>query len=289
MGLSGPLASPLLGRSAAGASSATDKQHFSGDYGLELYSVRKQLAQDIPGTLAMVAKIGYKEVEAVYDNWGHATIEVLGDYVKKAGLKLTSIYYPDFRFRENLEQLIEGNHKVGAHYLICGNIPGAFLGKVVPLDDFKRAAATFNQWAAKVKSAGLQFSYHNHDYEFRLYDGKPAYDTLVQETDPALVVYEMDVFWVKRGGQDPIAYLKRYPNRFRLMHLKDMRRGTETGVFTRTPDDASVALGGGILEWPSILNEARRVGVEKYYVEDESPEASRHLAPSLEYLKSVTL
>jgi sugar phosphate isomerase/epimerase len=167
-------------------------------------------------------------------------------------------------------------------------VPGAFGGKPIPLDNFKRAAENFNQWGEKIHSGGLRLAYHNHDYEFRIYEGTPAYDTLIQETQPDLVAFEMDVFWVKRGGQDPVAYLKKYRDRFRLLHLKDIRTGTPVGDFSvGTSDEACVVLGTGIIDLPAILSQAEKIGVERYYVEDESAEAPQNIGPSLQYLKRV--
>jgi sugar phosphate isomerase/epimerase len=281
-------AAPPLRSALAEAYPATGTSRFKGPFGLELYSVRHQLEKDIPGTLAMVREIGYTEVEAVYDNWGHATAQQLGDEVKRAGLKLPSLYYPDGPFQNHLDEIIEAAHHGGAEYLICGNVPGAFQNKPLTLDDFKRGAAAFNQWAEKVRAAGLRFGYHNHNYEFRLYDGKPAYDTLIGETQPGLVDFEMDIFWVKCGDQDAAAYLKRYPKRFRLVHLKDVREGTPIGDFTANiSEEASVTLGAGILDIPAILREAAAIGIERYYVEDESAEAPQDIRLSLAYLKQV--
>src|SRR5579863_735570 len=112
--------------------------HFTGPYGLELYGVRNQLERDVPGTLAMVAKLGYTEVEAVWDHWGHVTAEQLGDACKQAGLNLISLYYPDFRFQQHLDEIIQSAHRVGARYLICGNVAGAFEGKPVPFETSSR-------------------------------------------------------------------------------------------------------------------------------------------------------
>jgi sugar phosphate isomerase/epimerase len=261
---------------------------FKGPYGLELYSVRNQLDQDVPGALEMVARAGYTDVEAVWDHWGHVTAEQLGDACKKAALNLISLYYPDDQFEQHLDEIIQSAHHVGAKYLICGNVPGAFEGKTVPFENFQQAAANFNRWGAKIHASGLQLAYHNHDYEFRLYNGKPAYDTLIEDTDPKLVAFEMDVFWVKRGGQDPVAYLKKYPHRIQILHLKDMRAGTPIGDFSvGTSDEASVILGKGILDFPAILHAAEKDGVKLYFVEDESAEAPENIGPSLEYLKKV--
>ena len=290
------LSSVLLG--SAGSSAATRNlmavgkagggHRFKGPYGLELYSVRNQLFKDVPGTLAMVAKAGYTDVEAVWDHWGQVTAEQLGEACKQAGLNLISLYYPDFQFQQHLDEIIQSAHRVGARYLICGNVAGAFEGKPVPFANFKQAATMFNQWGSRIHSGGLQLAYHNHDYEFRLYDGKPAYDTLIEETDSKLVAFEMDVFWVKRGGQDPLGYLKKYPDRFQILHLKDMKAGTPVGDFSvGTSDEASVILGTGIIDFPAILRAAEEAGVKLYFVEDESAEAPETIGPSLQYLKNV--
>jgi len=286
--LLGSARSEVTARNLMAAGRASGPHRFKGPCGLELYSVRNQLDKDVPGTLQTVAKAGYTDVEAVWDHWGHVTAEQLGDACKQAGLNLVSLYYPDFQFQQRLDEIIQSAHHVGARYLICGNVAGAFEGKPVPFENFKQAGATFNQWGSKIHASGLQLAYHNHDYEFRLYDGKPAYDTLIAETDPKLVAFEMDVFWVKRGGQDPVAYLKRHPDRFQVLHLKDMRAGTPVGDFAvGTSDEASVILGTGIIDFPPILRAAEQAGVKLYFVEDESAEAPQNIGPSLEYLKKV--
>jgi sugar phosphate isomerase/epimerase len=262
---------------------------FTGPFGLELYSVRNQLAQDIPGTLKTVREIGYTEVEVVYDYWGHATEKELRRYLDDAGLKCTSAFYPAERYLQAFDSVIDGAKALGVEYLVCGNVPGAFdKNKTLSLEDFRHAAKLFNEWASKLRAAGLSFAYHNHDYEFHLYDGKPAYDALIAGTQPGLADFEIDVFWVKRGGQDPVAYLERFPVRFRLVHLKDMRKGTPVGDFSvGTSDEASVPLGQGILDIPLILRAAKRAGVKRYYVEDESAEALEGIRTSLQYLKQV--
>jgi sugar phosphate isomerase/epimerase len=277
----GLAASPLQA-----APSAT--RRFTSPLGLELYSLRNELAKDIPATLAMVRKIGYTRVEIVYDHWGRATEKELRKFFDAADLKCTSAFYPAERFMQAFDQVVEGAQALGVEYLICGNVPGAFdRSRSLGLADFRQTCILFDEWASKLRAAGLRFAYHNHDYEFRLFDGKPAYDTLIAGTSPGLVDFEMDVFWVKCGGQDPIVYLKKYPDRFRLIHLKDIRKGTPLGDFSaKISDEASVILGTGILDLPAILREAR-VGIELYYVEDESAGARENIRKSFEYMRRV--
>lgn len=273
---------------------------FSGPYGLELYSVRAQIAQDMPGTLKSVRSIGYTEVEAVQGFWGRASVPELSRQLKRARLKCTSVQQPPERLRSDMRGVIQDARTLGVEYVICGYISGAFRRAGIqrpgmfgpfaplPLRAFRDAAAEFNLWGKKLRAAGFKLGYHNHGYEFRLYNGKPGFNTLLNETKLGLVDFEIDVFWVKRGGQDPVAYLKQYLHRFRLIHLKDMRKGTPVGnLSVGTSDEASVTLGTGTMNMPAILRAAAEARVERYYVEDESAEAPRDIRLSYEYLRSV--
>jgi sugar phosphate isomerase/epimerase len=250
----------------------------------------------------MVRRIGYTEVEAVHGFWGSASIDELRRQLDKAQLKCTSVQQPPERLRSDMPGIVRDARTLGVQYVVCGYISGAFrrassapqppgmFGPFVALSlqAFRSAAAEFNQWGRTLRKSGFKLGYHNHAYEFRLYGGRPEFDTLINETEAGLVDFEMDVFWVKRGGQDPIAYLKRYPRRFRLIHLKDMRRGTPVGDLSAgTSDEASVPLGAGILNMPAILRAAAEAHVDRYYVEDESAEAPEDIGIDFEYLKRI--
>lgn len=278
------------------------RERFAGDYGLELYSLRTQIARDMPRTLVMVRRIGYTEVEAVHGFWGSASVEELRRQLDQAHLKCTSVQQPPERLRSDMRGIIRDARTLGVEYVVCGYISDAFRRlssapqrpgmfgpfAALPLQAFRSAAAEFNEWAKTLGESGFKLGYHNHGYEFRLYNGKPGFDTLLNETEPSLVDFEMDVFWVKRGGQDPIDYLKRYPRRFRLIHLKDMRRGTPVGdLSVGTSDEASVPLGAGILNMPGILRAAAEAHAQRYYVEDESAEAPRDVRVDYRYLKTI--
>jgi sugar phosphate isomerase/epimerase len=270
-------------------SAAARSLRFHGPYGLELYSFRNQMKTHARRALREIRDIGYTEVEVVYDYWGPFTEAELRKHLDQAGLKCTSAFYPPFHFRESINGVIAGARTLGARSIICGSVPGAFGKKPLTLDDYKRAAEIFNRWGRQLRAAGMAMGYHNHNYEFKLFDGKPAFDTLINMTDPRFLNFEMDVFWVKAGGQDPVAYLKRYPSRFKILHLKDMRKGTPIPTFSinEVSPEASVALGRGILNMPAILREAAHIGIRRYYVEDESAEAPENVKVSYEYLKNV--
>ncbi len=287
--LAGQLSGPARALAAEGAAESEASHRFHGPYGLELYSLRNQMLKDPQATLDRVRRIGYTEVEVVYQYWGHLTVPELHRHVKKAGLRCTSVFYPGESFQNHFDEVLRSAHLLGVDYVICGSIPGAFSKKRLTLDDYRRGAADMNEWAERLRRSGFRLGYHNHNYEFRLFDGRPAYNTLIDDTKPGLVDFEMDIFWVEAGGQDPLAYLKRYPSRFKLIHLKDMRKGTPIPTFSisSVSEEASVPLGTGIIDIPAILRESARIGVRRYYVEDESREAPANIKISFEYLKHV--
>ncbi len=133
------------------------------------------------------------------------------------------------------------------------------------------AAHDFNTWGQRLKEANLQFGYHPHGFEFEQTPTETLFDVLARETKPEWVFFEMDAFWFAQAGADPAAFLEKYPNRFRILHLKDLARGTEENTSGAAPNEASVALGQGKLRWPEIFRDAERDGVSAYFIEDESP------------------
>ena len=131
---------------------------------------------------------------------------------------------------------------------------------------------------------GLKFCYHPHGYEFRPYENGTAFDYMVKNTDPKYVNFEMDVFWVKHPGQDPVTLLKKYPNRFLLLHLKDRKPGTVGNQDGHAPDETNVVLGEGDVGIAAIMKEAKKIGIKYCFIEDESPNAVEQIPQSLEFL-----
>jgi sugar phosphate isomerase/epimerase len=274
------------------AAAAVDTRDAPGDPhkpGLQLYSLRNEMKKDRAAALATAKSMGFTEVEGSV--MGRPVPEVKAE-LAAAGLTMTSggASYEDFR--DKLPEVIANAKAFGVKYVMCAWIPhkGDFTAA-----DATRAAADFNVWGAKLAAEGITFAYHAHGYEF-----SPAtvaappkmtlFDQLVRATDPRYVAFEMDVFWVTHGGADPTALLRRYPKRFVLMHLKDMRKGTPTGIFTGSaPEDTNVPIGSGQIDYVSVLREARKQGVAHYYIEDESPNAVQQIPLSLKYLASVSL
>jgi len=285
------LSGSALGAAALrlGAASATQRlpHHFTGPYGLQLYSLRTQLQADVPGTLQQIQADGYTEVEAA-GMYGLSAPEFRG-HLDHAGLKCTSMHADAGRFENEFDTVLAEARTLGVEYVICSSFDWQRRNSLTA-EDFRHRASQFNQWAKRLRSHRLHFGYHNHDFEFRQVSGGRGMDLLIEKTNPGLVDFEMDVFWVKRGGQDPVAYFHRFPHRFRLLHVKDMRSGTPIGDFSvGTSEEASVPLGTGILDVPAILRAAAHAGVRRYYVEDESAEAPEGIKQSLKYLKQVRL
>lgn len=134
---------------------------------------------------------------------------------------------------------------------------------------------------------GITFCYHNHGYEFEKYEDGTLMDFLIKKTDPRYVSFEMDVLWTFFPGQDPAALLLKYPRRFRLMHMKDLRKGVAGNMSGSTPVENDVALGTGQLDIPAILKATKRSAIEHYYIEDESPSYATQVPQTITYLKSL--
>ncbi|MCI0624537.1 MAG: FG-GAP-like repeat-containing protein [Acidobacteria bacterium] len=258
-------------------------QSFKGALSMELWTYRKQLAQDLPGTLATIRKLGFSDVETA-SFYGRSAAEFRSE-LDKAGLSCSSYITSYDRLNKELDAVVSDANALGARYVLTAGIPrkGNFT-----LEDCQRAAKDFNRWGEKLKAQGLQFGYHPHGFEFVPTAEGTLFDTLLKLTKPELVEYEIDVFWFFHGGADPVRYLEKYPHRFSLAHLKDLRKGTPTGDLSgKAPDETSVVLGTGQLDFPAILRAAAKAGVKRYYIEDESPDAPQQVPESLKFLKAV--
>ena len=228
--------------------------------GLQLYSVRELLPKDFSGTLGKVREAGYTRVEAAgyYDKTAADFRHAMDD----AGLRCVSAHHPMSVLRPQLDKLIEYGQKLGLEYIVCSwtdhRDPTA--KGPMTLDDWRWAAGEYNRIGEKVKAAGMTFGYHNHTPEFRSEGGVLFYDELLRLVDPKLMVFEMDCGWVFAAGRDPVEFLKRAPERFPLLHVKDMAKGAN-GEFHST------VLGRGLMNYAPILRAA--TGLKQYFIEQE--------------------
>jgi len=254
-----------------------------GPLGLEIYSLRRELAKDIPGTLAWVRNFGFEEVEV--PKFYGLSARAFREQLDKAHLQCTAMVAQHNRLSKDLDAVADDARALGATYVIYPWIPHQ---NEFTESDCRRAVAAMNRWGQSLKQAGLQFCYHPHGYEFRPSPEGTLFDLLATQTNPASVNFQADVFWMAWPGQDPVKLLRRYPTRFLLMHLKDIRKGTKLGDLSgHAPEEVSVPVGTGMLDFPAILREAKKIGVKRYYIEDEAPEAVSNIPVSLSYLKSL--
>lgn len=270
---------------AGAALPLSPQRTFSGPLGLQIYSLRREAAKDLPGTLAMIRQMGFEELEAG-GFFGQTPAEfrrMLAEY----GLKVTSMGAEWPQLTKSTSEAADNAHAVGAEYVCCTNIPHR---RPFTLDDARRAADNFNHWGEALARAGLHFCYHPHGFEFGSGPDGTLFDSMAKRIEPRNGNFEMDVFWIVFGGQDPVKLLERYPGRFLLMHLKDIRKGEpKTGNPGDVAEEASVPLGTGEIDWPPVLRAALKTGVRRFYVEEEHPNAVKQIPQTLDYLRNLRL
>jgi sugar phosphate isomerase/epimerase len=256
---------------------------FTGPIGLQLYSLREQFAKDVPGSIEKVASFGFKYVELA--GTYKLAPEKLKEQLEAKGLKPISGHFPFEQLRDHIEDVTRDAKALGLEYVGCAWIPHP-----EPFDEktCREAAGVFNRAGEALGKQGIKFFYHTHGYEFQPYKDGTLFDLLLAETKPDLVRFQMDVFWIVHPGQDPVKLLEKHGKRFELMHVKDMRKGTPTGLLTGHSDVKNdVALGTGTMDWPAILKAAKKAGVKWYFIEDESPTSTEQIPQSLRFLEQV--
>lgn len=225
--------------------------------GVQLYTVRDLMKADVPGTLAKVAAIGYKEVEfAGY--FGHTPAQIRA-LLRRNGLSSPSSHLPFESLETGWQKQLDDAKAAGHKWVTIAWLPEE---KRRTLDDWKRHAALFNRAAAQAKAAGLRFAYHNHDFEIRPIDGTRPLDFLLNSTDPKLVDFELDLYWAVYGGGNPLDFFNRYPKRFPLVHVKDS---------SGPPDNRIVDVGQGTIDFRSIFAQSEKAGIKHYFVEHDQP------------------
>jgi sugar phosphate isomerase/epimerase len=256
---------------------------FRGPVGLQLYSLRDTFSKNVPFGLQIVRSFGFQEVELA-GTYGQKP-EQFRAALARAGLKPVSSIM-DYRLLEtSLDQAIAEAKVLGVSYLGTAGIPHQARFTEA---EARKAAADFNKFGEALAKNGIRFFYHNHGFEFVPNGDGTLFDLLMRETKPEFVSFQMDVFWTVHPGQDPVQLLKKYPNRWSLMHVKDMRKGTRTGMLTGSEDVRNdVALGSGQIDLAAVLRTAQEIGVKHFIIEDESPTVLEQLPQSLRYLESL--
>jgi sugar phosphate isomerase/epimerase len=275
-------------KASAAAAAATVATHrlaaapLSLPIGLQLYSVRELLPKDLDGTLRKLAAAGYVEVEAAgyYDR----TAADFRHAIEQAGLRCISTHHPMHLLRPHLDEYIEYAYNLGLSYIICPSPVRKDPQARGPLnlDDWRWVAGELNRIGEKVKAAGMSFGYHNHGPEFGSEGGVVFYDELLRLTDPRLVIFEMDCGWVFAAGRNPVDYLSKTPERFPLLHVKDMARNAK-GEYEST------VLGRGAIDYHPIFRAA--TALKHYFIEQEEfdIDAMEALRLDAEYMRKLSL
>lgn len=238
----------------AGADASASEKALVPAIGLQLYTIRRALAEEFRSTMEQVAAIGYDEVEfAGYYGRSPQAVRALLD---ELGLASPAAHIPLQRIREAPEEVIRTAQAIGHEYVVC---PYLAEEERTSIADYRRLATELSAFGRRCTDAGLTFAYHNHDFEFAEMDGTRPYDVLLSETDPRHVTMEIDLYWVIAAGADPLDYIRQNPDRYPLCHVKD-----------RSAEGEMVDVGNGTIDFASIFSEAT---FEHYFVEHDDPES----------------
>ncbi len=242
-----------------------------GRIGVQLYTLRDAMKADFEGSLARVAQIGYQEVEfaGYFDRMPRQVRTILDRH----HLKAPSSHIPIETLSEGWDKMLDDAHVMGHKYLVVAwiNEPDR------TVDGYKRIAELFNRAGEQARKAGIRLGYHNHSYEFAPVEGLRPYDILLTHTDPRNVVFELDLFWIVKGGADPLTYFTMQAGRFPLVHVKDM-----------DPRGGMVDVGQGTIDFAGIFRHAKQAGIKHYFVEhDEPADPFASIAASYRYLRAL--
>ena len=250
--------------------------------GLQLWSLRAMARTDPKAMLEFTRAQGITHVETA---GLYGTVEQTAELFRNAGIRATSMHVGMDDFKKNPQKVIADAKALGVRYVGTAWYPhqGAFKES-----DARQAIADFNAVGKTMKDAGLQFFYHNHGYEPQPFGDGTLLDLMIRETDPELVKFEMDVLWTWLPNVDPVALIKKYPGRFKLMHIKDMKPGVPRGSLSGgIPDSLKSVIGQGQVNWTEVFKAAKADGFEHYYLEDETTDPPKNIPPSVRYIENI--
>lgn len=251
------------------------------EVGLQLYSLRNEFKEDVEGTLKQISDWGIRYLEAG-DTYGMERGKFQG-LLAKYGLEVVSIMASYEALEADPASVLENARSYGAKYVMCAWIPHK--KNAFSITDAKRAVELFNKAGKLFSDNGITLAYHPHGYEFRPYGEGTLFDYMAKNA--MYFKFEMDTYWVKHGGSDPVTLLKTYPEHFVLMHLKDMENGTKGNFSGHSDVETNVVLGTGVLEMAEIVKLAGELEIEYLFIEDESSRVLSQVPKSLQYLKSL--
>ncbi len=254
-----------------------------GHPGVVSFTYRKQFEKDVPSTLDLIKKNGFTDME-LSNLFGKTAVE-FKKLLDEKGIKCSSygVSYSDLF--DKTDQIAQNAKILGAEYIRIAGIPHK---DTLTLEETKKAIEDFNRIGKILKEKHkLTFVYHNHGFEFGKYKDGTLYDLLVTQTNPEYVSFELDILWAFFPGFDPAELLKKYGNRYKLMHLKDLKKGVKGNLSGGTPQDNDVALGMGQINIKEVIVAANKAGIKHFYIEDESSNIDAQVPESIKYLKSL--
>jgi sugar phosphate isomerase/epimerase len=257
--------------------------------GLQLYTLRNEIAKDADATIKAVVDAGYKQGEM----YGFPDADPMIAAAKKHGLELHSSHFnwdtvvaPKDAAMSDFSKILDKAKEIGLSHLVIPYLTDEQRGS---LDAYKKIAENANKAAAKAKAAGIQLAYHNHNFEFAPKEGgKCGYDIFTAEFSDDMQ-FEVDVFWIKLGGHDPVELIRKLKGRVSQLHLKDLKEGIKFPTYTTgVPAEAFQELGDGIIPMEPLIEVAAETGVKICHVEqDQSPDPLASIRQSMEYLRKL--
>ena len=262
--------------------SAQNKPLYTAPFGVQAYTFRRSFPIDVAKTLDTIKMMGFTEIEG---GGGRITPQEFKKLCDERGISIPATGASYDQLVNKTDSVVYRAKALGAKYVMCAWIPhtnGSF-----NFENAKKAVADFNAVGKILKENGLTFCYHVHGYEFWPHEGGTLLDYIITNTNPEYVSFEMDVLWTQFGGGDPVALLKKYGSRWKLMHLKDLRKGVKKDLTGLTSPENDVPLGTGEIDIPGIIKEAKKIGIAHYFIEDESSNVNQQVPQSIAYLKSL--
>jgi sugar phosphate isomerase/epimerase len=261
---------------------SAQKPLYTAPLGVQTYTFRRSIGNDPAKVLDTIKMLGFTEVEG---GGGRISSEDFKKLCDERGISIPSTGAGYDQLVKSPDSVAMQAKALGSKYVMCAWIPHE--NGVLTFENAKKAVEDFNKAGKYLKQNGLILCYHAHGYEFQPYEDGTLLDYIVKNTKPEYVSFEMDIFWIQFGGGDPVALLKKYGDRWKLMHLKDMRKGIKKDLSGGTSTENDVAFGTGQIDIPAILKEAKKIGIKHYFIEDESSNITEQLPISIAYLKSL--
>jgi len=258
------------------------KPLFTAPIGIEAYTYRNSFPVNVAATLDTIKSLGITEMEG--PNPKNVSPEDFKKMLTERGIKMTSIGLDYGAITKNPEDAVKQAKFWGVKYVMVAWIPH---GATFTIDDAKKAVDDFDRVGKVMHDNGITLCYHAHGYEFGPYEDRTLFDYLAKNTNPQYLSFEMDIMWAFHGGADPAKLLYKYKSRWKMMHLKDIRKGIANDLTGGTSQLNDVALGTGQLNIPEILKAAKAVGIKHYYIEDESPNHAAQIPVTIAYVKSL--